>query len=351
MFVVVYHFSPFLMGLKTVYDLGSLIVFFFVLSSYLLTRIMLDDKQEARETGKPLRKVALTFLTRRTFRIFPAYYLYLIILMLFPLEGMDLRQHPVVYFGYIYNVWIYITQHWGPYAVHLWTLAVEEQFYLLWPWIILFTPTRHLPKIFGLMILTGIAFRVLFMMYAPQANFFPVLVLTPACLDSFAAGALLAYLHYRRINISQWLKWGAILALPVWIFLICTKHQRIFTGLDRSFVSFYTVVVIHVANRGFKGFMKKFLENGWVQHLSKISYGIYLYHLITALFFWKIYAVVHRALAERGYEFKAITYLLESRYVDFCIYFAMAVLCANISWYRVEQPFNRLRNYLTRKIS
>ena len=141
-----YHFSATLTGLKQIYDLGSLIVFFFVLSSYLLTRILLDDKQEAKEAGKPLRKVALTFLTRRTFRIFPAYYLYLVILMFFPLQGADLRQHPVVYFGYVYNIWIYVSHTWGPYAIHLWTLAVEEQFYLFWPWIILFIPNHSSPK-------------------------------------------------------------------------------------------------------------------------------------------------------------------------------------------------------------
>ena len=139
LFVVVYHFSVFLIGLKNWrYDLGSFIVFFFVLSSYLITRILLDAKQKAFDKGMPVWKVAVAFLTRRTLRIFPACYLYLFILMLFPLEGQDLRQHPAMYFGYLYNVWIFITHNWGPYAVHLWTLAVEEQFYIIWPWIILF---------------------------------------------------------------------------------------------------------------------------------------------------------------------------------------------------------------------
>jgi len=76
------------------YDLGSFIIFFFVLSSYLITRILLDAKQKAIDKGMPVWKVAVAFLTRRTLRIFPAYYLYLFILLLFPLEGFDLRQHP-----------------------------------------------------------------------------------------------------------------------------------------------------------------------------------------------------------------------------------------------------------------
>lgn len=351
MFVAVYHFSTTLTGFRRIYDLGSLIVFFFVLSSYLLTRILLDDKQVAEARGKSMRKVALTFLTRRTFRIFPAYYLYLVILMLFPLQGADLRQHPAVYFGYVYNIWVYISHNWGPYAIHLWTLAVEEQFYLFWPWVILFIPTRHLPKIFALMAFCGIAFRFGFQYFAPQIERFSVLVQTPACLDSFAAGALLAYFHYKGKNISGWLKRIALISLPIWIFLICTNHQAVFIGLDRSFVSLFTIIVIQISNRGFRGFMKIFLENSLVQHLSKISYGIYLYHLIAALFFWKIYGVIQRSLAESGYDFKFSLKWLDSPYISFWIYFVIAVLCANISWYLVEQPFNRLRNYLTKKNS
>jgi peptidoglycan/LPS O-acetylase OafA/YrhL len=156
LFVVVYHFSTFLMGLKWHYDLGSFIVFFFVLSSYLITRILIEAKLKAEDRGMPVWKVAVAFLTRRTLRIFPACYLYLIVLMLFPVEGHDLRVHPGIYFGYVYNVWIFITGAWGPYTVHLWTLAVEEQFYLVWPWIILFIPTRHLPKVFAGSAYTGL---------------------------------------------------------------------------------------------------------------------------------------------------------------------------------------------------
>ncbi len=343
LFVVVYHFSVFLMGLKWQYDLGSFIVFFFVLSSYLITRILLDAKQKAIDRSMPLWKVAVAFLTRRTLRIFPAYYLYLIILMLFPLEGLDLRLHKAFYFGYLYNVWIFITHTWGPYAVHLWTLAVEEQFYIIWPWIVLFIPTRHLSKVFGLMVLAGIAFRVTMRTVAPQVPQFPMLVLTPACIDSFAAGALLAYFHYRGNENNQWLKWASFITIPFWILLIVTNHHRSFIGLDRVFISFFAVTIIDIANRGYTGFTKKFLENRLVQYLSKISYGIYLYHLIATLFFWRIFDIVQRGLSNKGYDLSAAGKLLASPFISFWIYFLLAVGCATISWYCLEQPFNNLK--------
>jgi peptidoglycan/LPS O-acetylase OafA/YrhL len=343
LFVVVYHFSFFLMGLKWQYDLGSFIVFFFVLSSYLITRILLDAKMKAIDKGMPVWKVAVAFLTRRTLRIFPAYYLYLFILILFPIEGLDLRQHPGYYFGYMYNVWILFTHNWGPYTVHLWTLAVEEQFYIIWPWIILFIPTRQLPKVFGIMVLGGIAFRISVLTFAPQVPQFPMLVQMPACIDSFAAGALLAYFHFCGKENNQWLKWATGIAIPVWILLIVTNHHRSFIGLDRVFISFFAVTIIDIANRGYTGFWKYFLENRLVQYLSKISYGIYLYHLIATLFFWKFFDFVQHALSKEGYDLSSIGKLLSSPYVGFWVYFALSIACATFSWYLVEQPFNNLK--------
>jgi len=343
LFVVVYHFSAFLMDFKWHYDLGSLIVFFFVLSSYLITRILIDAKNKARGKGVPAWKVGVAFLTRRTLRIFPACYLYLVILMLFPLEGRELREHPGVYFGYMYNVWIFLTQSWGPYTVHLWTLAVEEQFYIIWPWIVLFIPTRHLAKVFGLMVLAGVLFRIGMLTLAPQFGQFPMLVLTPACIDNFAAGALLAYLHYTGKEKNHWLKWVSLFAIPIWIFLIMTRHHRLFIGLDRVFISLFSVTVIDIANRGYKGFAGKFLENRLVQYLSKISYGIYLYHLIATLFFWKLFGIVQQAISAKGYDLSALGKFLSSPYISFWIYFILSVACASISWYFVEEPFNNLK--------
>ncbi len=344
LFVVVYHFSVFLIGLKSWhYDLGSFIVFFFVLSSYLITRILLYEKRKAIGKSMPVWKVAVVFLTRRTLRIFPACYLYLLILWLFPFEGQDLRQHPGVYFGYIYNIWIFITNSWGPYSVHLWTLAVEEQFYIIWPWIILFIPTKHLFKVFLLIGVSAVAFRMIFLTVSPYQPVFPMLVLMPACLDSFAAGALLAYLHYSGRENNQWLKWASLIAIPVWVLLILTNHHRSFIGLDRVFISLFAVTVIDIANRGYTGIAKLFLENRVVQYLSKISYGIYLYHLIATLFFWKLFEIAQHALIGSGYDLSSAGKIFASPYVSFWIYFILAIGCATISWYCVEQPFNNLK--------
>jgi len=150
----------------------------------------------------------------------------------------------------------------------------------------------------------------------------------PACMDAFAGGALLAYYHSRGYEKNPWLKWASLAAIPIWLFLIITNHHRSFIALDRVFVSFFAVTLVDAANRGYKGFLKVFLENSIVQYLSKISYGIYLYHLISALFFWKLFDLIQRALTHAGYDLSALGKFLA---------------CASISWFCLEKPFNNLK--------
>ncbi|HVY75007.1 MAG TPA: acyltransferase [Puia sp.] len=343
LFVVAYHFSYRLTNLKYYYDLGSFIVFFFVLSSYLITRILLNAKQKAIGTGLSRGKVAGAFLIRRTLRIFPAYYVYLLILLLLPLEGYEVRQHPGIFFSYFSNVWLYITKSWGPFTVHLWTLAVEEQFYVLCPWLLLFIPDRHLPKAFGTLIIIGAAFR--YISYArmtdPNTEVFPMLVLLPACIDCFAAGALLAYYHNWGYTQARWLQWIWVAVIPIWFLLILGHHGSLFLALDRIFISLFAVTIIDTANRGYKGLVRLFLENRIIQYLSMISYGIYLYHLLMPALFWKFLGWLQTNFT--GMNLSKISSLMDSGFISFPVSMIMAVGCATISWYCLEQPIDRLR--------
>ena len=113
-----------------------------------------------------------------------------------------------------------------------------------------------------------------------------MLVLMPACMDCFAAGALLAYLHYRGKENNQWMKWVSFIAIPVWLLLILTNHHRTFIGLDRVFISLFTVTVIDIANRGYTGISEEIfgkpncaisLQNQlWNLSLSSDRYFVFL---------------------------------------------------------------------------
>ncbi|HEX4849618.1 MAG TPA: acyltransferase, partial [Puia sp.] len=149
--VLIYHHFGALQGQNKFFDLTTFIVFFFVLSGYLITKILIVAKDVGLQQGQTRINIAFDFLFRRTLRIFPAYYFYLIMIMiLLPVGGMYLRDHAAMFFLYLSNFQIYSDQLWERFATpHLWTLAVEEQFYVMWPWLILFIPNKHLPKLFS----------------------------------------------------------------------------------------------------------------------------------------------------------------------------------------------------------
>src|SRR5258708_7747412 len=145
--VLIHHFLPVDKIIPTDFiTLGLIGVrLFFVLSGFLITGILLRARGEERA----LRQ----FYYRRVLRIFPIYYLTLIIIFV---VSPYLRSEGAWLAAYATN---YITpfKSLEP-AGHFWTLAVEEQFYLLWPFLMLLAPARYLLKI----IVASIVFAVLF---------------------------------------------------------------------------------------------------------------------------------------------------------------------------------------------
>jgi peptidoglycan/LPS O-acetylase OafA/YrhL len=159
---------------------------FFVLSGFLITGILLDARGDA---ARPPDGYFLHFYARRALRIFPAYYVFLAIVLLI---GQPQMPHGTWwYWTYLSNVMI--ARYGWPNAVwdtgHLWSLAIEEQFYLVWPAIIAWTPRRRLPTVCLCVILSAFTLRaVLIHQGAALAGY----VLTPARADTLALGALLA---------------------------------------------------------------------------------------------------------------------------------------------------------------
>jgi peptidoglycan/LPS O-acetylase OafA/YrhL len=345
-FVLFYHYNDWIRTLKIPFtvDMGTFISFFFVLSSYLITTILLTKKRK----DPSRRNVALNFLSRRTLRIFPAYYFYLLLLLLLPYAGWDVRDHAPMYFGYMSNFQTYTEQSWNNLTSHLWTLAVEEQFYIVWLWVILFIPDRHLLKVFAAIIVSGIAFRLLYFVLHKQAatEVVPYVILTPANVDAFAFGAILAYLHRVRKTVSPLLKKIFLAVLPIWIALILLHGRIILLGFDRIFAAIGSMIIIEGAGKRYRNVFGRFLENKVVVYLGKISYGIYLYHLLVPFLFWRAYnPLSYYLLHKRGIDLGPLTEFLVNPVVSFCLYFGITVLFSAASWHLLERPVNRLKRY------
>ncbi|RVD02393.1 acyltransferase, partial [Mesorhizobium sp. M2A.F.Ca.ET.029.05.1.1] len=178
---------------------------FFVISGYLITGILIRSKEVARSQGA--LGVILVFYLRRALRIFPAYYVMLTLAAAFlPEIRTSLPWHA----AYLSNVLFALNGNWDPWQLaHLWSLSVEEQFYLFWPLLIVLSPRQTLiPTLIGV-ILAAVAFRAAIMFYLPEGP--ARYVLTPAAFDALGAGALLAAIEASN-RLTDVLRWRLAIA-------------------------------------------------------------------------------------------------------------------------------------------
>lgn len=351
--VVCYHWLPFISHLEISFFFGGLVNFFFVLSSYLITKILFSAQNKSSQSGLPGYQVFLFFLFRRTIRIFPAYYVFLVIVMLIPGIGTEVREHAGMYFAYLANYHIFIQQTWPLVTSHIWTLAVEEQFYLIWPLIIIFIPKKYLLKTFLTIISVSVLSRILF--YHPGTTI-PQIIMTQFCLDPFAIGGLLAYQYNapenERKKIQNYITRFLYIAVPLAISIIIFKVYMLSFIINGLVFSLVSMKVIEGAINGYRGFVKGFLENRFVVFIGRISYGIYLYHLLVPIIFWKIYDLTYGYLNRHNADFfidnarliDSINSFLSFPVVYFFIYTGFSILLALISWHVVEIPFNKLKD-------
>lgn len=115
---------------------------FFVLSGFLITGILLQCRRLAETGGQSSLFTLRRFYIRRFLRIFPLFYLVLLVSAVINLQGF--RDGLWWHAAYLSNVYFAAGGNAGA-TIHFWSLSVEEQFYLIWPWLILYVPRAWLP--------------------------------------------------------------------------------------------------------------------------------------------------------------------------------------------------------------
>lgn len=149
---------------------------FFVLSGFLITGILLRTKDSEHYFR--------TFYGRRILRIFPLYYAFLAVFLLFHPSA-----HLGLYWTYLSNWKTAFQIDYGPLA-HLWSLSIEEQFYLVWPFLVYAVSRRALARICGALAIGSLILRIPFAYHPPSSEF--LYRLTIFRLDGLALGALIA---------------------------------------------------------------------------------------------------------------------------------------------------------------
>jgi peptidoglycan/LPS O-acetylase OafA/YrhL len=317
--VIFSHYAGFAYRL-TLGDLG--VRLFFVLSGFLITGILLQSR------GRPTSTALKVFYARRVLRIFPIYYLTLFLAVLFgvPTVREAIGWH-VLYLSNYYLISLGLGAAGNP-LLHFWSLAVEEQFYLLWPLIILRTPGRYLPWVIAGTILLGPFSR--WGLFALTRNAATTSALI-CCVDTLGIGALLAWwwsTGHARIS----------LAIPfVGVTLLGAAHAISALWFLRDLgAALVFVAVVDRAARGFSGPVGFFLSCRPVVALGAVSYGMYVYHFLVS------------RLGLPG--FPSFDDALRFGYGEGVFRFAYAtvasIVIATASWWLVERPVQRLKRYV-----
>jgi peptidoglycan/LPS O-acetylase OafA/YrhL len=335
--VIVSHWIPKL----NILPWGSVGVdIFFVLSGFLISGILLENKKLHDDTGVSNGKIIKNFIIRRTLRIFPVYYLMVLIhFMVADFTGTTVKENILFYLTYTSNILFFKTGELDGIASHFWSLAVEEQFYLFWPWIILLVKERHLIKMIVIFGCVGIMFPLVL---GDDSG-----ILTPACFSAFAIGALLSYLNSRgfeltnnQVRIVNYLTIASIVLLSLYPFLKTTVFSVFSVRLPVSVITFWTIRYCLYGNDLIP--LNWILSNRVLIFIGKISYSVYVYHTIIP-WLWRIGV---NSLERGGFNIHSLYFLIPKYLyndIDLLIKFLLLILISWLSWTLIESPINRLK--------
>lgn len=297
---------------------------FFVLSGFLITRILLKAKSK--------EKFFSVFYARRTIRIAPLYYFYLILIFLIlpVLTGDSISEFSQNWYWWVYLQNFAYTFSWpadGP--NFYWTLAVEEHFYLVWPLLVYFLPRRQIAIASIVMVVGSFVLR-LFML----SKGWDVFYFTLTRLDALSLGALLAVfepalltrtVRNRRLFLSLFFFVG----VPLGIIFISAGGAGATWVLA---VKYPMTALVYTALIGFAvtslndSLFRKICESQSLRFLGSISYGLYVYHLLCFQWFDQL---------SRG----------EHPFLFMPLAFAFSVLVAYTSFHLFEKPFLKLKRH------
>jgi peptidoglycan/LPS O-acetylase OafA/YrhL len=252
---------------------------FFVLSGYLITGILLDERGRPRQ----LRD----FYVRRALRIFPLYYAFLAVRLLLLPRFFPAMHVPAASAA---GFWLYAS-NWtdlllGPVANlgHLWSLAVEEQFYLVWPWLTLL-PRRTFGRACLVILVGSFVARIAFLRAGLPGTWLYVSTITRA--DALAMGALVALAlrdATQRARLSRALRPLAAFGLLALLVVVARSHGLSRMNLGVQTYGYSALALLFALLLADLGLVPgraygRVLSNGPLRRVGTYSYGMYVLHI------------------------------------------------------------------------
>ncbi|MEZ0267096.1 MAG: acyltransferase family protein [Phycisphaerae bacterium] len=330
---------------------------FFVLSGFLITGILFDSKGATHYFRN--------FYARRTVRIFPLYYAF-VFLMLVAVPWLAARFGQTAaaestlgkltpgaggwYWSYLANFHMAYVEHYTHKTLAVaWSLAIEEQFYIVWPAVVLSLGRRALMGVSIAMLLIAIGSRLAVGLLAPDSNL-KMYLLTPCRLDGLAVGAFIA-LALRRpgfssddnlARVAPLMKWAGVFGL----YLVAAANLAydliaptywtpvlVFAGLALAFGGL--VVACLAAPRTAK--LSRVMSSAPMRTFGNYSYALYLFHFPVAL--------ILATYVFKPAHFGKFGTPLVGQAAFFVLATGVSLAAAWVSWNLFEKHFLKLKKY------
>ncbi len=247
---------------------------FFILSGYLITSILIREKQSGTFSFK-------RFYLKRTLRIFPIFYLTLFaVLLVFGLSQAEFWANAL----YVSNYYYTFSTESSPLR-HTWSLSVEEQFYLFWPLIVALCPLQRLGRtvVYGVIAILAVAITLSVLWLDPfDFNRFSVRAL-PFRVLSLGIGAYIAIHPERVARIPLRIPLLLVFACPIMVIGLYGYDGYVGPSVQLLVMAAWSasifLTVLLGGDRG-NAAIKALFANGPMVYIGRISYGLYLYHYV-----------------------------------------------------------------------
>jgi peptidoglycan/LPS O-acetylase OafA/YrhL len=336
-FLVVVHHWTTIGGDANVGNLG--IQLFFALSGFLITGILLDLRF-ARERGEiRLRDALARFWQSRVARVVPVVVLTLVAISIAG-ERIEPRANLAWHATFTSNILFFLQGNYHSNLAHFWSLAVEQQFYLMWPFVILFAPRRRLELLlFALVILAPLARFALF--NAGFTNFAEYNVLPFSNFDSLGAGSLLAvWMREEDATTVGRLHMLSILAVAALAAFVANRVLGEFIwNPEQFFGAILSAWLIAEAVRNPSSWTARAFSWTPLVALGTISYGVYAYHAFAPR---AVGFALRHVGAPASFQSGPILLLLSA---------IVTALVAAGSWFLMEKPIMDARRRWQRRAS
>ncbi len=321
---------------------------FLVLSGFLITGILYDSKYGTGYFSK--------FYARRVLRIFPLYFTFLLVMLLLVdilrVEGTvpSIRYDFGWHVPFLTNVRLAVgSAHAAdlPVTAHLWSVAVEEQFYLIWPAVVLLCNRRLLIPMCGVAIAVALISRTI--MAFADVNVWFGYTLMPARMDALAVGALIALLAREPDGLRQLVRWAPVVgACSLAAVIALGIHATAMSPFDLGVRTFgYTLIallfgalLVFAVIAAPATLAHRFFGSSVMRTLGRYSYALYVVHVPIGYYLSRRIDIAAKFPTVLGSSLPGEAAFVIAAFIP-------TFLVAWLSWQLLESPFLRLKRYFS----